>query len=284
LQDGLKVPGPLPYLIRSDHAELLRYTDSRVQVGDSLNILVKGPQGCGKSALPQAYANTRNRPLATLEIGMLSEAAQVFGRVDLVDGNTIYIPGLFTEAIQTPGAVVHLQELNRPESDKSLNAIFSVLDDQQRSVWVDEAGRYIQVAKGVTFFATLNAGFEFIGTMPVDSALEDRFHIKIELGYLPFETEINLLIMRTLIKPNDAENVVAVANGLRNNGQDPIHVSIRNTLEIARMMKFGLTLPTALRAVIALDDDKMETVLLTLQNAGIQVGSLSSDSYKLLSR
>lgn len=279
---GLTVPNKTPYLIRDDHKRLLKYIDSRREGNLNTNVLVKGPQGCGKSSLPNQYAANRELVIATLEIGLLSESSQIYGRTDLREGQTIYIPGLFTEAIQTPGCVVHLQELNRPESDKTLNAIFSVLDDQQRKIWVDEASRYIEVAPGVTFFATLNEGYEFIGTMPVDEALEDRFHIKVMLSYLPAKTEADLLIMRAMVSPPQAEEVVSIANSLRFNTQEAIHVSVRNTLEIASMLKFNMSIQEALRAVIALDDDKLETVLNAIHFSGYDTGTRVEQGYGLL--
>ena len=59
-----------------------------------------------------------------------------------------YSPGLFTDAVQTPHAVVHLQEINRGSSVEVLNALFSILDEGQRRVWIDDIEDFVEVARG----------------------------------------------------------------------------------------------------------------------------------------
>ena len=257
-----KKPGH--YFITNEHKTILEYVDNVRESNQNINILVKGPQGSGKSTMPLAYAASRRLPLATLEIGLLSEASQIFGSMRLENGQTIYKEGLLTKAISTPGCVVHLQELNRPESDKTLNAIFSILDEQQRKIWIDDAQQFVEVAPGVTFFATLNEGYEFIGTMPVDIALEDRFALKMHLDYLPQEHEINLLILRCLITGVQAGEIVGLARQLRSNVQDTIRVSTRSLIAIGDMVKFGMPIMTAMRSTIAIEKDKLESVLSVL--------------------
>ena len=147
------------YYLKEGHKQLLGYAANESKQGNVTNILVKGPQGCGKSTMPTQFAAVHNRPLATIEMGLFSEASQLFGSMVLENGQTYFKKGLFTNAITTPNCVVHIQEINRPESDKTLNAMFSVLDESQRRMYIDDADQYIEVAPGVTFFATLNEGY-----------------------------------------------------------------------------------------------------------------------------
>lgn len=125
------------------------------------NVLVTGRQGCGKSSLVTQYAAVFNKPLATFQVGILSEPGQLFGEYVLRDGETRYNQFLFPQALQTPNCVIHLEEINRPEYPKALNMLFSILSDG-RKVWMDELG-LLKVAEGVVCFATLNEGEEFIG-------------------------------------------------------------------------------------------------------------------------
>jgi len=261
LSSKLIIPKVEPYVVRKDIVEILKTLDTLRSQGKNINILVTGKQGSGKSSLVNQYCATRRLPLATIEIGRLSEASQIFGYMEAKDGNTYFVPGLFLDAITTPGCVIHLQELNRPENDNTLNSIFSVLDDTFRHIWIDELGKYVEVAPGVTFFATLNEGFEFIGTLPLDLALRNRFHIRLDLGYLPQEMEVQILLNHGL-NTMQATELVTFLDNLRNNKQEPIHISTRDSMNIAKLMSGGLSMHLAVKASLGSGDDITETLLL----------------------
>ncbi len=226
-----------------------------------VNVLVAGKQGCGKSTLVRQFAARNKRPLATFQIGILSEPGQLFGEHALKDGETYYRKYLFPEAIQTPGCVIHLEEINRPEHPKALNMLFSVLSEE-RSVYTDELD-HIRVADDVVFFATLNEGDEFIGTEMLDAALRDRFYV-IFLDYLPPEVETQVLHLKAGIDEADAQTIVNVAGKLRNNSRDPVVVSTRHTLMIAEMVAVGTPVEQAFIGSLQISRDVLESVLLSL--------------------
>tara|TARA_Y100000310_G_scaffold193641_1_gene193594 strand:+ start:1822 stop:2757 length:936 start_codon:yes stop_codon:yes gene_type:complete len=265
---GLVVPDKTQYLISSEVRLLLGAIDKMVVQGMNPNILVSGSQGSGKSELPAQYAATRGRYLAVLEIGRLSDSNQIFGYMDLKDGQTVYVKGLFTKAITTPNTVIHLQEINRPENDKSLNAIFSVLDDNQRSIWIDELQSYIQVAPGVTFFASLNEGFEFVGTLPLDEALRNRFHFKLQLQQLPESVEKRLLSDKCGLSFGQISSLMTLVSKLRANTQLPTYISTRDLVYMAKLIKVDLSVELALKSVIGGDTNKMESILLSQHLSG----------------
>jgi len=176
----LKIPRPDPYffILDEDKENLERF--HRMSEDHPVNILTTGNQGCGKSSLVRQFAYIHNRPMATFQIGLLLETGQLFGQTRLKQGETYYQEFLFPKAIQTPGCIVHLEEINRTESPHALNELFSVLSED-RSIWVDELG-LVKVAPRVMFFATMNEGEEFTGTEMLDAALKDRFY-RIHLEY-----------------------------------------------------------------------------------------------------
>jgi len=258
---SVQVPQPeRNFFLRSDiMANLDRI--SRLSQRHPVNVLIAGKQGCGKSTLVRQFAARNARPLATFQIGILSEPGQLFGEHHLKDGQTYYQEFLFPRAIQTPGCVIHLEEINRPEHPKALNMLLSVLAED-RSVWIDEIGK-IKVADGVVFFATLNEGDEFIGTEMLDAALRDRFYVTV-MDYLPPEVETKVLCLKAGLDEAQALTVVNVANRLRANRNEPMVVSTRHTLMIAEMIAVGATVKEAFIYGLQMNPDVLESVLLSL--------------------
>ncbi|MBN2298437.1 MAG: AAA family ATPase [Deltaproteobacteria bacterium] len=258
---NLNVPEPEEHFYLK--AEVKQNLDRIRKLSDvhPVNVLVAGKPGCGKSTLVRQFAARNKRPLAVFQVGILSEPGQLFGEHRLKDGRTYYQPFLFPQAIQTPGCVIHLEEINRPEHPKALNMLFSVLSED-RSVWTDELG-YIRVAPGVIFFATLNEGDEFVGTEMLDAALRDRFYVTI-LDYLPMDVETKVLHKKTGIDEGDALTIVNVANRLRSNTQEPMIISTRHTLMIAEMISVGASIKDAVINSLQMNNDVLETVLLSL--------------------
>ena len=258
---GLFVPDPEEHFFLPkdviDNLERVKTLARRHPV----NVLVAGKQGCGKSTLVRQFAARNRRPLAVFQIGILSEPGQLFGEHRLKSGETHYQEFLFPQALKTPGCVIHLEEINRPEHPKALNMLFSVLAEDRR-VWMDELG-LIKVADEVVFFATLNEGEEFVGTEMLDAALRDRFYVVL-IDYLPPDVETNVLRLKTGINESDALTIVNVANQLRSNAQEPLTVSTRHTLMIAEMVAVGATVEEAFVSSLQASRDALESVLLSL--------------------
>lgn len=230
-----------------------------------INILVKGRHGMGKSELARQIATTQNMDYVPVPIGSLQETGQLMGRYELIGGETRFMEGKFPKAVKTPNTLIHLEELNRPESPKALNDLFPLLDDG-RSIIHEQLGE-IGVANGVVFVATLNEGFEYTGIDPLDAALEDRFHI-IRLDYLPPQMESTLILTRTGLAGEKSTRLLQFVNKLRMDGQDPIHVSTRRCIMMAELVVAGLDLQQAIVANVALDLDKLESILLHFDFAG----------------
>ncbi len=226
-----------------------------------VNVLISGRQGCGKSSLVRQYAAIHQRPLATFQVGILSEPGQLFGEYALEGGETKYRQFLFPQAIQTPNCIIHLEEINRPEHPKALNMLFSILSDD-RQVWIDELG-LLEVAEGVVFFATLNEGEEFVGTELLDAALRDRFY-SILMDYLPNEVEKEVIIRKTGVTAKQAGDIVDIANVLRSKPELQTEVSTRTTLMIGEMISVGATMGEAIAASLQTNKETLESLLISL--------------------
>jgi nitric oxide reductase NorQ protein len=139
--------------------------------------------------------------------------------------------------------------------------LFSLLSDS-REVWLEELGQ-LKVAEGVVFFATLNEGEDFIGTELLDIALRDRFYFLL-MDYLPNEVEKEVLIKKTGISAEQADDVMAALNFLRGHGDLGIDVSTRTALMIGDMIAVGASLRQALSVSLQTSQETLESVLVGL--------------------
>jgi len=248
------------FYVESDTLRVLERVE-KISKKHPVNVLISGRQGCGKSSIVRQFAAVFNRPLATFQIGILSEPGQLYGEHVLKDGETSYRPYLFPEAIQTPNCVIHLEEINRPEHPKALNMLFSLLAED-RQVWMDELG-LLNVAEGVVFFATMNEGEEYIGTESMDPALRDRFYTVL-MDYIPRDVEAEVLAKKTGISRATAQEIIGIINRLRDHSDSPIDVSTRTSLMIAEMVAFGASVREAIIYSLQINKEHLESILLTL--------------------
>ena len=161
--------------------------------------MMVGPARSGKTKAAQAVAKALNREdkFFVFNIGSTQDArsslvGNTFFKKD--KGGTIFNPSPFVVAIQTPGAIILLDELSRGHHD-AWNILLPTLDPTQRTLRLDEADEnaFIKVADGVTFIATANIGNEYTATRQMDKALTLRFPTIIEMQLLNIEQEMSLL-------------------------------------------------------------------------------------------
>jgi len=261
MNDNLEIPGLDPFFYIDAETRTMLDRFEAISRKHPVNVLVTGKQGCGKSSLVRQFAAAYKRPMATFQVGILSEPGQLFGEHVLVEGETKFKPYLFPQAIQTPGCVIHLEEINRPEHPKALNMLFSLLADD-RCVWIDEMGM-IKVAKGVVIFATMNEGEEFVGTEMLDPALRDRFY-PILMDYIPAEVEMEVLRQKTDADMDHVREIVTIVNKIRGHAETPFDVSTRTTLMIAELVAAGASTSEAFTYSMQIDRDQLESILLAL--------------------
>ncbi len=256
--------------------ELVRFLHRIEKLSDKypVNVLVVGKQGCGKSSLVKQFAAYFNRPLATFQIGLLTEPGQLFGQYEIRGSETVYQENLFPKAITTPRCVIHLEEINRPEHPKALNELYSVLSED-RAIWIDQLG-LVRVSKGVVFFATMNEGEEFVGTEFLDAALRDRFYM-IHMDYLPAQIEQRLLMLKTGIREEEAALITRVINRLRNDPEDPFPISVRHSLMIAELVALGAPIREAITYSLHISRDMLESLLLSIHVETKEVAAESQD-------
>ena len=222
------------------------------------NIMMTGPAGCGKTMAAKALVNALDRPDFYFNLGATQDPrATLIGNTHFSkEEGTYFSEALFVKAIQTPNAVILLDELSRAHPD-AWNILMTVLDAGQRYLRLDEASTQatINVAKGVTFIATANIGNEYTSTRVMDKALMDRFTI-IEMDLLNKDEEADLLkYMFPLVKSDSLANIAGITEMTRkecSNEESRLTapVSTRTAVEIASLLFDGFTLEEAAQITI----------------------------------
>ena len=217
------------------------------------NIMMTGPAGCGKTMAAKALVNSLDRPDFYFNLGATQDPrATLIGNVHFEKkSGTYFSESQFVKAIQTPNAVILLDELSRAHPD-AWNILMTVLDYGQRYLRLDEQDgqQTIKVAEGVTFVATANIGNEYTSTRVMDKALMDRFTI-VEMDVLT-EAEENELL--TYMFPHVDNlvlgNVAKIASLTRNEANSDTArigsgISTRTTVELSGLLFDGFSLQEA---------------------------------------
>jgi len=177
------------------------------------NVLLTGPQGCGKTELAVWFAAKHERPLVAMNCATIRETRDWFGYKEAKSGTVNWHVSDFVKAIRTPNCTIILDEFNRLHSSLH-NTLYPLLDGR-RQTWVEELGEMIDVAPGVVFFATCNIGHQHTGTFTLDAALEDRFGQRVECNFLPKAAEVKVLTDKTGIPEKEATRLVEFAGDIR---------------------------------------------------------------------
>ena len=258
--------------VPSDHAEVLNFIHSSYSLKPKglmmselkwkylvrsgvrgKNIMMTGPAGCGKTMAAKALVNSLDRPDYYFNLGATQDPrGTLIGNTHFEsEKGTYFSESLFVKAIQTPNAVILLDELSRAHPD-AWNILMTVLDYGQRYLRLDEKDTQstISVADGVTFVATANIGNEYTSTRVMDKALMDRFTI-VEMDVLSEEDENSLLnYMFPNVDSVVLGNVAKIASLTRAESKSDTAritsgISTRTTVELCGLLYDGFSLEEA---------------------------------------
>jgi nitric oxide reductase NorQ protein len=222
------------------------------------NILMTGPAGCGKTMAAKSLVNSLDRPDFYFNLGATQDPrSTLIGNTHFdKEKGTYFSASLFVKAIQTPNAVILLDELSRAHPD-AWNIMMTVLDSGQRYLRLDEAdgAETVNVAEGVTFVATANIGNEYTSTRVMDKALMDRFII-VEMDVLNDEEEHGLLsYMFPHVDSELLKSVAEISHLTRTEsksdaGKISTGISTRTSVELSGLLYDGFGLDEAAEVTI----------------------------------
>ncbi len=221
----------------------------QVLLESGLNILLDGPQGCGKTVVARAIASSLGMQFIFFNCGAVVEATDFLATVQVRASSTgapvtDFIETDFLRALkqaaQDPAQrfLVFFDELNRcPESAR--NALMPALD-ASRKIFDPITNSFLPIPDNVQFVAATNRGSEFSATFGIDAAQLDRF-APIQMSYPPPAEEVKLLRARHPEVPTGLiERIVAVADKVRKAPELSQGLSVRATDEVCVYLKHPL--------------------------------------------
>ena len=221
----------------------------RALLDNGLNILLDGPQGCGKTVLARSLAQSLGLEFVFFNCGAVVEPSDFLASVQIRASGTgqpvmDFVKTEVLIALEEAGQrlqrryLVFLDEFNRCQ-ENARNALMPALDATRR-VFNPIDNNFLAIPDNVQFIAAVNRGGEFSGTFGIDTAQLDRF-APLQMDYPPVEEEIKLLQPRhPELSGRTIEVVVQIADALRRSPELSIGLSVRATDEACTYLKYPL--------------------------------------------
>jgi len=221
----------------------------QILLESGMNILLDGPQGCGKTVLAQSIATSLGMEFIFFNCGAVIEATDFLASIQVRASKsghpvtdfikTDLLNGL--EAAQQHRHrryLVFLDEFNRAQ-ENARNILMPALDTTRR-IFHPIDNRFMDIPDNVQFIAAVNRGNEFSGTFGIDAAQLDRF-APLQMTYMPPDEEKKLLHSRhPELSKAQIDRIVQIADTIRKSPEIECGLSVRATEEVCLYLKHPL--------------------------------------------
>jgi nitric oxide reductase NorQ protein len=239
----------LPFKIEGVYLDPIVSKKLQVLLESGLNILLDGPQGCGKTVLARAIASSLGMEFVFFNCGAVVEATDFLATIQVRASETgqpvtDFIKTEVLLALEQAHAhpetrfLLFLDEFNRCQ-ESARNALMPALDST-RKVFNPVENRFLSIPDNVQIIAAVNRGHEFSGTFGIDAAQLDRF-APVQMDYLPPDREVELLLGRhPELSKTLVGLIVEIADRIRKSPELGSSLSVRATEEACIYLKHPL--------------------------------------------
>ena len=253
---------------RADHglieAEFVRVQDFRLEgvylnpivskklqilLENGMNILLDGPQGCGKTVTARAIAEALGMDFVFFNCSAVVEPTDFLATIQVRASEsgqpvTDFVKTEFLLALESADGqpdrhfLIFLDEFNRCQ-ESARNALMPALDATRR-IFNPVTNAFLQIPENVQFIAAVNRGSEFSATFGIDAAQLDRF-APLQMDYPPVEEEVKLLLRRhPELSEKLVKTIVEIADKIRSSPELSSGLSVRATDEACMFLKHPL--------------------------------------------
>jgi len=217
------------------------------ETGQPQNIGLHGPAGSGKTTLGVQVGALRKAPTFVVDSTDKETANDWFGTQQLNDGTMTVTESDFVRAVETPGAVVVLDDVALIQARTVQNGLNALLDPSRRAIYVQQLEREVRVAPGVIFVGTWNVGAEYTGTSDLSLQIIDRFRAGalFEVPYPENGVLAGVIRARSACTKPVADRLANVAEWLLADPM-PIETSTRGLIAAGQHVRQGATIGHAL--------------------------------------